>query len=292
MRDFTQGLAQHQTGLGRQGIDPPAADLSGQGQEILVGQITPEAEPESALSGRRSVARAGIAAGLAQRRDHVVAKTHGSRPIHPFDLHRGTRLETSGSGDDRGAPVRLGDDLSLGRDRRHLGFRLTHWTERVWSWTKPPALAVATSCWVARRPISVDCGGAIDRSSARAGRDRDDSHPPSADPIPGIENASRLAMRIATMRWDDESTVHQSLLRHVGDRGVAHRWVSEGRQVRPVRWEASGPHDSVRWSVRGAQASPRLPRSINNNATLTGFSRKVKQFLTICSMWVIALDLR
>ena len=77
--DLAQRLAEEQAGVGGERVDPPAADLAAEGQEVLVGQVAAEAEPEAPLAGRRAVAGPHVAAGLAEGGDHVAAEAHRGR---------------------------------------------------------------------------------------------------------------------------------------------------------------------------------------------------------------------
>ena len=86
VRDFAQGLAQDQAGLGGDRVDPPAAGLAREDREVLVGQISPQAQPEPPLAGRRPVAGTHVAAawlnaGITSRR-----KLTGDGLLHPLDL--------------------------------------------------------------------------------------------------------------------------------------------------------------------------------------------------------------
>src|SRR5262249_33393317 len=109
-------LAQDQAGVGREGVDPSAADLSAEHLVILVGQVAAQAEPEPAFAGRSAVTGTHVTASLAEGRDHVVTEADRRRGLHPIDLDRRARLDAALAGHDRRRSVTLRYDLPL---RRH-----------------------------------------------------------------------------------------------------------------------------------------------------------------------------
>ncbi len=90
-------------------------------REVLVGQITAEAEPEPPLSGRRAVARSHVAAGLAEGRDHVAAKAHRRRLVHPLDLDGRTASRLPRRATIVAVPFALGTTRPLGVTVGDLG---------------------------------------------------------------------------------------------------------------------------------------------------------------------------
>ena len=96
---LAQGLAEHQAGPGGHRIDPPPAGLAREDGEVLVGEITPETQPEAPLAGRRAVTRTHVATRLAERGDHVVPEAHRGGPFHPLDGQR--RFHLSGGAQPR-----------------------------------------------------------------------------------------------------------------------------------------------------------------------------------------------
>ena len=120
MREFAKRLAKHHAALGGERVDPPVSGFSAEGEVVLVGEITSQAELEAAFSSRRTVAGPHVTAGLAKGGDHVATEADGRRLLEPLDLHRRLHLDAPTARDDRGRAVAPGDDSSLGRDHGDL----------------------------------------------------------------------------------------------------------------------------------------------------------------------------
>ncbi len=85
---------------------------------VLVGQVPAEAEAEAALARRRPVAGAHVAAGLAERGDHVVAEAHRRGDVHLRDDDRRLRLDAPLPRHDRRRAVGLRGRPAPWRRRR------------------------------------------------------------------------------------------------------------------------------------------------------------------------------
>ena len=109
--NFAEWLAEQEAGVGGQEVDSPAASFPAQGQEILVGKVPAEAEAKTPFARGRAVASACVASRLAERRNHVAAKTDGCRIVHALDLQLRHGLDRTMTSHDRGGSVAFGNHL-------------------------------------------------------------------------------------------------------------------------------------------------------------------------------------